>query len=167
MIIKEIITLIKRISLGVYLRTGIVRKLNTMRTRKTKNGVFIWIPKTAGTSVFEVLAAYNCLKLKDLKSARFMFPQQGLVTFGHMSYALLLEKKVVSPEFHEKAFKFCFVRNPFSRVVSLYEYLKKTGRIHSQTGFRSFCGYSLHLSAKFSSGFTGLGTQETPYLFCI
>jgi len=32
------------------------------------------------------------------------------------------------------------VRNPFSRVVSLYEYLKKTGRIHSQTGFRSFCG---------------------------
>jgi hypothetical protein len=110
-----------------------------IRASGKRNAVFIWIPKTAGTSVFNALEANGCQKLKAPHHVKDYFPQKGLVTFGHMSYLELLSHHYVSRQFDDTAFKFCFTRNPYSRAVSLFSYLKRIGRIPADTSFLSFC----------------------------
>lgn len=100
-----------------------------------RNAVFIWIPKTAGTSVFNALAIEGCRKFKKLDAAAGKFCQKGLATFGHMNYAELVKQQVVSADFDKSAFKFCFVRDPFARAVSLFYWSKKTGAIGQDVNF--------------------------------
>lgn len=85
--------------------------------------VFIWVPKTAGTSVFTFLN--DRVGMKKLKTAKqaMSFENRGAVTFGHQHYLSLLEAGIVSRDFHRRAFNFAFARNPYSRVASLYNYL--------------------------------------------
>ncbi|WP_417698442.1 sulfotransferase family 2 domain-containing protein, partial [Psychromonas sp.] len=71
-------------------------------TRKYKC-IFIHIPKTAGTSILMTLIGKDSLK-------------------DHSNYYDF--KRINSVKF-KKYYKFCFVRNPYDRAVSLYEYLKK------------------------------------------
>jgi len=88
-----------------------------------KNTIFFWVPKTGGTSIFNVLKRYGCRKLK--KPGLFnKFNNTGMVTFGHVDIQSLLKKNIISAEFFKKSFKFGFVRNPWDRLVSLYFYLK-------------------------------------------
>ncbi len=98
--------------------------------------VFIWIPKTAGTSVFSLLGAP---KLKSLHLARFRFPNRGIVTFGHMDYAELVRRGIVSASFDRSAFKFAFSRNPYERAVSLFDYVQRYGVLTEGGHFLSFC----------------------------
>ena len=104
-----------------------------------RNAVFIWIPKTAGTSVYELLRGYGCPKLKSVRDVRLCFPQRGLVTFGHLDYRWLVDKGHVSREFDRRSYKFCFTRNPFTRAVSLFNYVRRQGRLHPTTSFLDFC----------------------------
>ncbi len=94
--------------------------------------VFIWIPKTAGQSVFNFLNQE--LGMEKLKTGNhaLSFPNKGSVTFGHLHYLSLLEFGIVSEDFHNRAFKFSFVRNPYSRVASLYNYLTRRDLIDGQ-----------------------------------
>lgn len=102
--------------------------LHTLRlpgwSRKSRPDLlFIWIPKTAGSSVFSYLESQlGMKKLKTPESAR-KFRNHGSVTFGHMSYQSLLESGIVSNSYHARAFKFALVRNPYARIASLYNYL--------------------------------------------
>ncbi|MGD8977603.1 MAG: sulfotransferase family 2 domain-containing protein [Gammaproteobacteria bacterium] len=98
--------------------------------------VFIWIPKTAGTSIFSLLDAP---KLKSLHLARFRFPNRGIVTFGHMDYAELVRRDIVSASFDRAAFKFAFCRNPYERAVSLFHYVQRYGVLAADEIFLSFC----------------------------
>lgn len=88
------------------------------------NAVFIHIPKTAGTTVRTVL---GCSEYRDPREIPEGLPQ--LVSFGHMDYAELVERRYVHPKFTDSAFKFTFVRNPYDRAVSLYEYYLKIGKM--------------------------------------
>jgi len=67
--------------------------------------IFIHIPKTAGTSVLSVLMQGNVLR----------------------DHAVFSDFQTVDPVSFQSYFKFCFVRNPYDRAVSCYEYLKKGG----------------------------------------
>ncbi len=107
-----------------------------LRTSCQPDGVFIWIPKTAGTSLVEMLGAP---KLKSLRHVRCRFVNRGIVTFGHLDYSALLKKGYVSPAYDRRAFKFCFTRNPYDRAVSLFYFLKREGRIPLDSTFLSFC----------------------------
>lgn len=92
--------------------------------RKTPDMAFIWIPKTAGSSLFVWLnSEVGMLKLKEPEKYR-AFPGYGAVTFSHCHYLSLREAGFVSDEFHDSAFRFSVVRNPYLRAVSLYQYLK-------------------------------------------
>jgi hypothetical protein len=55
-----------------------------------------------------------------------------------MSYEILVSNGYISSDFDRRSFKFCFVRNPWDRLVSLYFYLKKIGFIHKNKKFRTF-----------------------------
>jgi hypothetical protein len=63
--------------------------------------IFIHVPKSAGTSVRKALYG---TKSFHIPAARY---------------------KAADPLIYEQYFKFCFVRNPWDRLLSAYEYLKK------------------------------------------
>ena len=65
--------------------------------------LFIHIPKTAGTSICKAF---------------------GVFTRGHASI------KKFPANIRHHYFKFCFVRNPYDRLVSSYFYLKANGSNH-------------------------------------
>lgn len=94
------------------------------------NICFIWIPKSAGSSIFNLMEReVGMVKLKG-PSDFFAFPNYGPVTFGHVHYHSLQKMGVVSRAYHDKSTKFAIVRNPYDRVVSLYNYLSGIGNYH-------------------------------------
>lgn len=78
-----------------------------------KKCIFIHIPKVAGTSIRNALGA----------------PERPR---DHYEYRLYLHSH--SGKF-EDYFKFCFVRNPWSRLFSTYNYLSKGGNQNSDLAF--------------------------------
>lgn len=106
--------------------------------KKGRDLVFIWIPKTAGTSIYNALnESFGMQKRKNYKEF-LSFPNKGAVTFGHIYYNDLRALGVVSDDYHDRAYKFCFVRNPYDRAVSLFNYLKKIKFIKNNLEFENF-----------------------------
>jgi hypothetical protein len=98
--------------------------------------VFIWIPKSAGTSIYNAIGAR---KFKTTDRIKNRFCGRGIVTFGHMNYFELLNQGYLSEKFDKRAFKFVIVRDPYDRAVSLYEYLKSRKKhIHENESFLNF-----------------------------
>ncbi len=103
--------------------------------------LFVWIPKTAGTSVWTHLQALGGYRVgcqynvepyrKKFTSGRIHsqltkswayaheFPGRGIVTYGHMSLFRLLQRQEVSQDFLKLAYTFTIVRHPVHRLVSL------------------------------------------------
>lgn len=83
------------------------------------------VPKTAGTSMAyhfkERIPSYQ--KVNSLKGP--LDPEAVFTNLDHQSVARLIEKKWMTQEYFDSAFKFAFVRNTWDRLVSLYEYLKR------------------------------------------
>lgn len=129
----------KKFIRNFYERTRLALFHSYLRSAGSRNAVFIWIPKSAGTSVLSALTRYGCTKLKKIHIVKYYFPQKGIVTFGHMSYLELIKSGYVSSKFDESAYKFCLTRNPYDRAVSLFFYLKKIDRVSSQMTFLEFC----------------------------
>jgi len=123
-----------------WLREGLAFEywVNLYRSRGRPDAVFLWVPKTAGTSVYTVLSSFGCYRLKTRRAVQRTFPQRGLVTFKHMNYRMLVEAGEISREFDERAYKFAFVRNPYDRAVSLFHFLHGKGHHADVDGFLSF-----------------------------
>jgi hypothetical protein len=105
------------------------------------DALFIWVPKSAGTSLNVILTNYGSQTFLTIESARKYFRNQGVVTFGHISIPSLIVHGIVSHEYLNGSWKFAFVRNPFDRAVSLYEYLRKCGTLPPSTTFSLFCSF--------------------------
>ncbi len=102
------------------------------------NALFIHIPKTAGMSIYE-----NVLEL-DRSFGWFLgdptkkgddvainkMNTSGGVMLGHISYKSALNEKILNEDFFKHSFKFCFVRNPYARLVSLYKYHRVKDRLN-------------------------------------
>jgi Sulfotransferase family len=97
--------------------------------------VFLWVPKTAGTSLWGLLKVHGGGRYLSVRRARWEFPNRGLATFGHMYYPSLIAQGVVSGPCDARAFKFTIVRNPFDRVVSLYHHLQQRGLLPAEMRF--------------------------------
>ena len=112
--------------------------------RKKINVLFIWVPKAAGSSIYRALkeSRYRCKRLLNRKKGGFIefpytdFDNNGAVTFSHASIEALMEHGIVKTDFFENAFKFCFVRNPWDRLVSLFFY---RGFDKKYENFEHFC----------------------------
>lgn len=119
------------------------REQVAIANRSNPDAIFVWVPKSAGTSVWQALAA--CGAEKFLSTDEIHGPvRQGINTFGHMSLPALLEGGLVDPDYFRRAFKFAFVRNPFDRAVSLFEFLKRRRNLPQATTFPIFCEFIRH-----------------------
>lgn len=105
---------------------------------KGPNMAFIHIPKTGGTSIIKELESKIGLQLLKKTSHFLNFPNKGSVSFGHLSYLDLLRLGVINDDFHKSAYKFCVVRNPYNRIVSLFNYFKDIKIIDQNIEFEYF-----------------------------
>ena len=114
--------------------------LSTFNIKKAKgpNLVFIHIPKTGGTSIINELESKISLKLLRKTSQFLTFPNKGSVSFGHVSYLNLLRLGIINNDFHKSSYKFCIVRNPYHRAVSLFNYFKDIKIIDRNIDFENF-----------------------------
>lgn len=88
-----------------------------------KNSLFIWIPKTSGTSLVKSITEQyseftTCLTTKKILTG----------THGHIKIDQIYSKNELN-----NFYLFSIVRQPYSRAVSLYEYLKKHNVIENIT----------------------------------
>lgn len=117
---------------------GLARWRAKRRTADQSDAVFIWIPKTAGTSLWHMLEASGAGLYLNYHDVKWVFPNQGIASFGHIRYVDLVTDGVISSRFTASSYKFAIVRNPFDRAVSLFEYLRKHRRIPPQMPFEMF-----------------------------
>jgi hypothetical protein len=129
---------------AAYYRFRRDRTLRRIARRNAHNpdAIFLWVPKTAGTSLFSVLKDHNAQELTNVADVQRYLKNRGTVTFGHLGLNQLLHAQLVSPDFVRRAWKFAFVRNPYDRAVSLFEYLRGTTKdLPEKTTFEIFCQY--------------------------
>lgn len=112
---------------------------NAQINKKNNNILFIWIPKSAGTSVFSLLEENGGQKLLLTDDIKRYFGQCGIVTFGHISIDSLLKEKLVTKRYLDSSWIFTVVRNPYDRTVSLFEYLKIANVLPPTLPFHLFC----------------------------
>ncbi|MBR8534447.1 sulfotransferase family 2 domain-containing protein [Carboxylicivirga sediminis] len=129
--VPEIVNKIKR-------RTGYYKRQYRRQYPTVKDAVFIWIPKNGGTSMYQALKPHGMQYLDNEAAVRFYFPNKGLVSFGPLNYSHLRAKNLVNESFHQSAFRFAIVRNPYDRTVSSFFYFKQNKWIHPKMSFREF-----------------------------
>jgi hypothetical protein len=95
--------------------------------------LFVWIPKTGGASLHYILSqppvGMVSTANEPLERYREIFHNQGSVTFSHASIRCLVDEGVVSLDYLRSAFILTFIRNPWDRLVSLYVYWQKSGKV--------------------------------------
>ena len=93
------------------------------------NLIYIWIPKTAGTSFWRSITKKHPNFRRDLNGkSKFFFG-----TYGHVYI-----KHIFSKEELNSVKKICVCRNPYDRFVSLYFYSKKSKFIDQSLSLRDF-----------------------------
>lgn len=108
----------------------IAKTINYLKHLKRKKILFIWMPKTAGTSLYLALReSYNMREYLTIDYAKEFFNNQGPVTFSHISIKALKDLGIIKDNFYSNSYKFCVCRNPFDRFVSLFHYMKKRNLI--------------------------------------
>lgn len=90
------------------------------------SAVFIHIPKAAGTSVsswIESQMEFFAMRSRAIPKDKPRPATPYCLYLGHMNSDVAVSMGVVSPKQLEKSYSFMFVRNPFTRAISLYRHL--------------------------------------------
>lgn len=94
------------------------------------NTLFIWIPKTGGTS----MAVDKNLQV--ITDNYHTFTNNGDVTFGHADIREILRKGYMSKEYWDDCYRFTIVRNPYTRFISLWrDYVRSKRTVASPEEF--------------------------------
>lgn len=140
------------------------------------NVLFFRIPKTASTSITKVLKyQYDFYKFETSntkKNHSIIYSETskgGHFILGHQHIPTLVNQNILNRDFLQTAYTFAFVRNPYTRLVSLYHYLK--GKIHNESTFEKFVfryidnGKKIHPLGSYSlNGFNQCNPQ-TKWMF--
>lgn len=106
--------------------------------------IFIHIPKTGGMSIEKAFLDSLGLRFYRGQNHSLMLsyntdPLQGPPSLAHLTADEYCAKSYVSSEIFETYFKFSFVRNPWSRMVSIYKHFD----FHRYLTFEKFIDYQL------------------------
>lgn len=101
-----------------------------------QNLLFIWIPKTAGTSLYSALKEKHNMSLYLDNFANFN--NKGNASFGHLSPLELIKAGVIGQRYWQEARKFAVTRNPYDRFISLWKDMKRSSRILPDTTLTQF-----------------------------
>ena len=92
---------------------------------KSRNFIFVHVPKAAGTSVSRHLSQFTEAGDVDINPPLSAFAEFNCREFGLRKHTSAQEiRAFVGPDAFSSAFKFAFVRNPYARLFSLYNFLK-------------------------------------------
>jgi len=129
------------------------------KNRKQPQCCFLWIPKTAGTSFLNWLRAE--IGMEELLERKTVptFPNVGAVTFGHYNYVTLVELGFVSQTYNRNSYKFTVVRNPYTRAISLYNYMIDTDKIGNMS-FEKFLD-EVHMNRPPIGPYNSWGLSQT------
>lgn len=114
-----------------------------MLISETKKFIFIHVQKTAGTSLTQVLAPH-CLQPSDSRLNRIASDLR-LVRWQQHRFRihdpLRRVQGVLPAPIYADMFKFAFVRNPWSRLVSWYDYILRTDSHHRRASVAGLGGF--------------------------
>lgn len=106
--------------------------------------LFIWIPRTGGTSIWAAIDSKETAKTRTsqrIVHTRQWYSNVDITTFEHQGFKSLPQaiREAYTPETTDV---FTVVRNPWDRLVSIYERLR-TGRIDEQRALKTMCIYDM------------------------
>jgi hypothetical protein len=91
--------------------------------------IFVHIRKAAGSSMRDTLEPLSLPKPRDVKSkvkSRFLKIEQDYRKYAFRQHDdINVAKKLIPEEIFDSFFKFAFVRNPWNRLVSEYEFIRR------------------------------------------
>lgn len=114
--------------------------MNTPTQPEAQNILFLHIPKTGGQSIVSMFDLEDQFSRRN-EGKYYNFRNNNSVCFGHADIQSLLKNGVISQQFYNESYKFCIVRNPYDRAVSLYHYLIQRGRFKHYYTFSTFIKY--------------------------
>ena len=94
-------------------------------------GLFVHVHKTGGSTIKAVL--FHRLKVQNIRNL-------VVVGKGNTRWRSIRRDVIAADDF-QSCFKFCFVRNPWDRVVSAYEFMLHSHRMRSRHFDLSFSEY--------------------------
>ena len=84
----------------------------------------VHVPKTGGSSIVRCIEQAGIPTQNLGYSLRPVCDFKTFTNLEHLSVQRLLDRKVFTQEWYDSCFKFAFIRNPWDRLVSLFEYLQ-------------------------------------------
>jgi len=84
-----------------------------------ENVAFFHVPKTGGLTIQRAL---DLQPMRNFTRIRNRYKGTGHISFGHIDNKILQRRGYLTEEFWRTSFKFCFVRNPYDRAVSVWKY---------------------------------------------
>jgi len=119
--------------------------------------IFVHIRKSAGSSIRDTLSPISNPPVKDTMSklrSRILKVESNYQKFSFREHSPISQVKNIMPEsLYDSYFKFAFVRNPFTRLVSEYEFIRRRsnhGR-YKKVSKMSFYQYITYQSKRFDA----------------
>lgn len=104
--------------------------------------MFLHLPKTAGKSLRATLSHdAGFIDLPKILNGNVRSGKPYRLSNPHYKVDWLISNRVVSESSLKSSFIFTFVRNPFTRAISLYQYLKKLGAVPKYWSLNKFLRY--------------------------
>lgn len=107
--------------------------------------MFVWVPKTAGTSVWDWLCSADEDR-EELGPQVYRFRNLDAISLGHWLPRLAVRRGIVSRGEFERRQVFAFVRNPWDRIVSMWHYFRHRGA----SSFKEFVEETVRFPMRFT-----------------